>query len=344
MVVRRSSVSFWIVSSTIILVLLFKIRWSTNVLVMNRDRDDLVARQGPLLELVSKNGDDAAPGGAHRTGDDERASARSIEALGAERATVAGQREDGAEAKLRVAVPPEDARNHAPNRRSVRVAPRLHSGRRPFAVIAVGLGLVLFARDVRPLRSERARVRRDAFAAVKDLDGAARCADVHRGADELARRAVMSVVEGHVVVNVDLRFLPMAQLVAPCRKSLHGRAVDALEGRTTATVEFLEGARVQLFEKLGDRLVQRCKAEELAVAQSGEDPPLRDEHAGLDLRFVSRLGRARRDDRRLVMLAELEVRRIDLRVVAVGARDGAAELIGNQHLRNGAEVLEAADR
>src|SRR5260221_14212444 len=189
MVVRRSSVSFWIVSSTIILVLLFKIRWSTNVLVMNRDRGDLVARQRSLLELVSKNGHDAAPGWAHRTGDDERAGARSIEALGAERATVAGQREDGAEAKLWIAVSPEDARNHAPNRRSDRVAPRLHSGGRPLAVIAVGLGLVLFARDVLALWSEAKSMRRDAFAAVKDLDGAARCADVHRGADELARSA-----------------------------------------------------------------------------------------------------------------------------------------------------------
>src|SRR6266704_2441609 len=324
MVVRRSSVSFWIVSSTIILVLLFKIRWSTNVLVMDRDRDDLVARQRSLLELVSKNGDHAAPSRAHRTGDDERADARSIEALGAERATVAGQREDGAEAKLGIAVSPENARDHAPNRWSDRVAPRLHSGGRPLAVVAVGLGLVLFARDVRALCSEATRVRRDAFAAVKDLDGAARCTDVHRGADELARGAVMSVVKGHVVVDVDLRLFPVAQLVAPRRKSLHGGTVDALEGRTTATVEFLERARVELFEKLGDRLVQRGKAEELAVAQSGEDPPLCDEHAGLDLCLVSRLGRTRRDDRRLVMLTELEVRRIDLRVVPVGARDGAA--------------------
>src|SRR5438876_12334776 len=104
MVVRRNSVSFWIVSSTIILVLLFQIGWSTNVLVMTCDRGDLVARQGSLLELVSKNGDDAAPRRAHRTGDDQRAGARCIEALGAERAPVAGQREDGAEAKLGIGV------------------------------------------------------------------------------------------------------------------------------------------------------------------------------------------------------------------------------------------------
>src|SRR5689334_20453048 len=104
MVVRRSSVSFWIVSSTIILVLLFKIRWSTNVLVMNRDRDDLVARERALLELVSKDGDDAAPRRAHRTRDDERAGACSVDAVGAERTCVAGQRENGAEAKLRIVV------------------------------------------------------------------------------------------------------------------------------------------------------------------------------------------------------------------------------------------------
>src|SRR5260370_25140941 len=130
MVVRRSSVSFWIVSSTIILVLLFKIRWSTNVLVMNRDRRDLVVRQRSLLELVSKNGDHAAPRRTHRTSNDQRAGACGIEALGAERATVAGQRENGAEAKLWIAVSPEDARNHAPNRRSDRVTPTLHSGGR----------------------------------------------------------------------------------------------------------------------------------------------------------------------------------------------------------------------
>src|SRR6185369_854062 len=120
--------------------------------------------------------------------------------------------------------------------------------------------------------------------------------------------------------------------------------VDVLEGRTTATVEFLERAGVELFEKRRDRLVERGKAEEPAVAQSDEDPPLYDEHADLDLCLVSRLDRARRNDRRLVVLAELEVRRIDLRVVPVGARDGAAQLVWNEHLRNGTEVLETADR
>jgi hypothetical protein len=71
----------------------------------------------------------------------------------------------------------------------------LHSGRRPLAVIAVGLGLVLFARDVRALRAEATRMRRDALAAVKDLDGGARRADVHRGTDELARCTVIEGLE-----------------------------------------------------------------------------------------------------------------------------------------------------
>src|SRR5689334_10942277 len=137
MVVKRSSVSFWIVSSTIILLLLVKIRWSADVLVMNCERDGFVARQRSVLELVSEDGDDAAPGRPHRTRDHQRACAGGVQAIGAERACVTRQRENGAEAKLRIAVSAEDARDDAADRRSDRIAPRLHSGRWPFAVIAV---------------------------------------------------------------------------------------------------------------------------------------------------------------------------------------------------------------
>ena len=79
------------------------------------------------------------------------------------------------------------------------------------------------------------------------------------------------------------------------------------------------------------------------MAERREDPPLRDEHPTLDLGFVARPPRARRDDRDAVVLRHLEVGRIDVGLVTVGPADCAAKLIGDGDLRHRAEVLEGAN-
>ena len=101
-------------------------------------------------------------------------SARRIEPIGTERFCITGQREYAAEAKLGIAVAAEDARDHAPDGWPDRVGPCLHPRRWPLAVVAVGLGFVLFARRVLAPRAEAAFMRGDALAAVKDLHRASR--------------------------------------------------------------------------------------------------------------------------------------------------------------------------
>ena len=94
----------------------------------------------------------------------------------------------------------------------------------------------------------------------------------------------------------------------------HRRPVERLEGRAPAPVELLERPRVELLEQLPDRRVQLLQAEESAVAQARQDPPLRDQDAPFDLRLVLRLARTRRHHRHPVVLRHLRVRRVDLRL------------------------------
>ena len=97
--------------------------------------------------------------------------------------------------------------------------------------------------------------------------------------------------------------------------------------------ELLERTRVELLDELTDRGVELAQAEKGPVAQRRDDPSLHDQHSAFDLRLVLRLARARRDHRHAVVLRHLEVRRIDVGLVAVRPRDCAAKLIGHDDLR-----------
>src|ERR1700753_3454388 len=111
--------------------------------------------------------------------------------------------------------------------------------------------------DVRALAAVGPAMGRDADIAVQDLDSAGGDAYLDALADQRVRDAVEAVLEGDVVVDVDLGLLPLAALEAVCRQGAHCGPIDALECGASAALQPLEGTSVELLELLGDGAVER---------------------------------------------------------------------------------------
>ena len=73
------------------------------------------------------------------------------------------------------------------------------------------------------------------------------------------------------------------------------------------------------------------------VAQAGQDPALHQQHALLGLGLVPGFTRAARQDGHLVVLGPLLVAGVDIRVVAAGFADPAAQVIGDNERGDAAE-------
>lgn len=150
-----------------------------------------------------------------------------------------------------------------------------------------------------------APVRGDAHAAMKALDDARRRAYLDGLLAQLERHAVVAVIKLDVVVDVGARLLTLRQLEADLRQRFHGRAVEGLERPSPRARELLEPTIVELFEQLRDGVIELGEREEHAVAQSRENPALRNQHARFDLGFAFGLTGRRRDDRDAVVLPQL---------------------------------------
>ena len=132
-------------------------------------------------------------------------------------------------------------------------------------------------------------MRGDTLALVEDLHGGRAHPGVDHLVDEAVGDAVEVAVDLDVVVDVDPDPLPLGELVGALGQRLEGGPVEALEEFGPGQAEVAHGAAVEGVEELADRLVEFGQGEEGAVAQPGQDPALRDEDAGLDLRLVARL-------------------------------------------------------
>lgn len=216
--------------------------------------------------------------------------------------------------------------------------------RGPGAVLPVGLGSVRVGGDVRSHRPVAAHVAGDAPAVEDHLDRRDRRPDPSLLADQRMGGAVVPMLELDVVVDVDLCLLPRRWLEAPWRKGGHCRLVDGLEHGAPAAIELAERVVVELFEELGDRPVEVLEREERDVAELGEDPALNEQDAVLDLRLVTRPSGPGGNNGDSVVLGELGEHGVDLGVDAMRTRDRATQLIGDEDLRDAAEVLERANR
>ena len=103
----------------------------------------------------------------------------------------------------------------------------------------------------------------------------------------------------------------------------------ALTCGPAAAGQLLEGAVVKVFKQPGDTLVHLGQGEAAVVAQPGQDPALHYQHGHLGLGFIARPVGAGRQDGDLIVLGPLLVAGIEVRIVATGRADAAAQVIGD---------------
>ena len=235
----------------------------------------------------------------------------------------------------------EDGGHELAGDRPRRLGPRDEPRWRPLGVRPMGVRHV--RRVGRVLGAPTApAVRGDPPALEKDLDDGGGEADLDALMQELIGDAVVVVVDGDVVVDVDAGVEPVGELVAGRRQRAQQRTVELLEERATRDTELAHGSCVERCEPLPDRGVELGEAEEAAVPEHGEDPPLGHQHIRLDDRLIARPTCAGGHDCRAVVLREVEIGAVDDRLVAAGRGDAAAEVVGHEDRRGAAEELHHA--
>ncbi len=98
---------------------------------------------------------------------------------------------------------------------------------------------------------------------------------------------------------------------------------------------------VEPVEQLANRLVGFFQREELAVAKCCNDPALGNLHGTFHDRFVPRFVRPRRQYAETVVHGEVVIRRVDIRIVAVGFAHARPGIVGNCQRRNAAPIIES---
>src|ERR1043166_3476456 len=105
---------------------------------------------------------------------------------------------------------------------------------------------------------------------------------------QVVGNAVQVVIEGHVIVDIDPRPRPLAHVEAFAGQRSESRLVERFEDARAAAVTLAKGPVVEPVEKLSNRLVVFFQREELAMAQSGNDPTLGDLHGAFHDSLVPR--------------------------------------------------------
>mmetsp|Transcript_6076 Transcript_6076/g.24370 ORF Transcript_6076/g.24370 Transcript_6076/m.24370 type:complete len:788 (+) Transcript_6076:480-2843(+) len=263
-----------------------------------------------------------------------------LQPLGAVAAYQGQQAQAGAVALLRMRAVLELPGDHRGSAHADTLAPADQLGRRPLQMRAVRRRHVLGRRGEAAAHGAHgvaghAMVGREAFQQI------AGDAHVDLGADEPVRHAVVVALELDVVVDVDLGAgLPAADGITLERHGPQRRRVERLEGTATAAGQLLERSLVEVDEQLGDGPVQLGQAEEAAVAQPGQDPPLHQQNRALDLGLVAGMSRASSQDRAAVVTSEFLVGSVGFGVVAVGGLDERARLVGHDQAGHAADELQ----
>ena len=174
----------------------------------------------------------------------------------------------------------------------------------------------------------------------EEFDGARREARLDPLVHELIRHAVEIVVNLDVIIDVDATRLPFRQLVARLRQREERRPIELLKERTSADTGDLHRAFVDGVDPLANGGVQIGEGKERAMPQDRQDPALRDLDTHLRFGFVGGCGHAGGNDHRTIMAGELSVGPVDLRLVAVGDRDAALQIVRHPDGGTALKVVE----
>ena len=178
---------------------------------------------------------------------------------------------------------------------------------------------------------------RHPLAVVEALEGRRREAHRQLAADQGRRHTVIMPLHFEVPVNIDAGVPPLGVDIGLGRQRLQRGPVYSVEDRATAAGEFLEGAGVQPRQARGDRGIEVGETEEGLMAQAGQNPPLDDLHADLDLGLVAGFPNAGGNDGDPVVLGQHLIRGVELRLIPAGLGDPAFEIVGHDDLRHPAK-------
>ena len=146
-----------------------------------------------------------------------------------------------------------------------------------------------------------------------------------------------------VPVNVDPGVPPLGVDIGLGRQRLQRGPVHGVEDRATAAGKFLEGAGVQSYQAHGDRGIEVGETEEGLMAQAGQNPPLDDLHADLDLGLVAGFPDSGRNDGHAVVFGQRLICRVELRLIPARLGDPTFEIIGDHDLGHAPEEGEGPD-
>ena len=181
-----------------------------------------------------------------------------------------------------------------------------------------------------------------ALAPVEALDGAGGQSHVELSPDEGVGHRVVVPVDRDVVVDVHAHGLPLGEHVRAGGQRPQRRPVELFELRSTRPRKLAERPLVEPFKELRNRGVQLGQREERAMAKCGENPPLDHLNSHFRLGPIPWAAHPRGQYRHAVVADEVVVGRIQVRLVAMGAADRGAQIVGDHQLRHTAEELEGA--
>jgi hypothetical protein len=155
---------------------------------------------------------------------------------------------------------------------------------------------------------------RHPLAVVEALEGRGGETHIQLGADQGRRHTVIMPLHFKVPVNVDAGLPPLGVDIELGGQRLQCGPVHGVEDRATAAGEFLEGAGVQSYQARGDRGIEVGETEEGLMAQAGQNPPLDDLDADLDLGLVAWFPDSGGNDGHTIVLGQRLIRRVELRL------------------------------
>ena len=114
----------------------------------------------------------------------------------------------------------------------------------------------MFGDGYRVSMTARTQMRSYSLAFMEKLDGCGRRAHFHQFLHQIVRHAVVVGVEGDVVINVDPRARPLAEIEPLGRQRIQRGLVESGELRRTRAFSFAERPLVNAVAQLADRMVQ----------------------------------------------------------------------------------------
>jgi hypothetical protein len=162
----------------------------------------------------------------------------------------------------------DNARDQVSGTGTIFTGPGDDPGGRPFQIFLVRLGHVFSYCRMAP-SFITSHVTGDTFVFEQYLHGSRCQANINVLFGKLIRNAVMVVINGDVIVDVDRSLLPLGVFISLEGKRFQGRFVDALKEASPGAVHLFKRAAIELDKLFGNGLVEIFQTEEAMVPQSG---------------------------------------------------------------------------